>query len=73
MSTDALKLRPIALDEDQAFDLRQLLAEAEAIQELASRSSGENEEDFEMMKNASRVTFRLLSRARNLIESEKAA
>lgn len=64
-------LKPIQIEPDQAFALRQLLAEAEAIQEMATRISGDNEEDFDMLQNANRVTFRLLMDARKLVGSSE--
>lgn len=64
-------LEPIHIEPDQAFALRQLLAEAEAIQEMATRISGDNEEDFDMLQNANRVTFRLLMDARKLVGSSE--
>lgn len=64
-------LKPIQIGPDQAFALRQLLAEAEAIQEMATRISGDNEEDFDMLQNANRVTFRLLMDARKLVGSSE--
>ncbi|HEX4852760.1 MAG TPA: hypothetical protein VFV21_01155 [Arenimonas sp.] len=68
---DAAMLEPLSISDDQAFMLRQLLAEAEAIQEMATRISGDNEEDFDMLQNANRVTFRLLMEARELVGSKK--
>lgn len=65
-------LKPIHIEPDQAFALRQLLAEAEAIQEMATRISGDNVEDFDMLQNANRVTFRLLMEARELVNADKA-
>ena len=64
---EAAMLEPIRIADDNAFALRQLLAEAEAIQEMATRISGDNEEDFDMLQNANRVTFRLLMEARKLV------
>ena len=64
---DADQLTPIQIAPDRAYELRQLLAEAESIQEMATRISGDNEEDFDMLQNASRVTFRLLMEARQLV------
>ncbi|KFN51987.1 hypothetical protein N790_13225 [Arenimonas malthae CC-JY-1] len=64
-------LEPLSITDDQAFTLRQLLAEAEAIQEMATRISGDNAEDFDMLQNANRVTFRLLMEARELVGPKK--
>lgn len=63
------QLTPINLDADKAYNLRQLLAESEAIQEMVTRVRGDNQEDFDMLQNASRVTFRLLMEAREMLES----
>ena len=69
---EAAMLEPLKLSDDQSFMLRHLLAEAEAIQEMATRISGDNEEDFDMLQNANRVTFRLLIEARELVSATKA-
>ena len=58
----------LEINEDRAFDLRERLAEAEAIQEMAARMKGDSSQDFEMLRNASRVTFRLISEAREILE-----
>ena len=67
------KLKEIRLNADESYQLRELLAEAEAIQEMASRVKdfGCNAEDTDMAENASRVTFRLLMQARELVEAAK--
>lgn len=67
---EQLQARRISLDEDDSYRLRQLLAESEAIQEMATRVRGDNEEDFDMLQNANRVTFRLLDEARKLLEPQ---
>ena len=69
IAKEEAQLREISLGPDQSFELRQLLAEAEAIQELATRvtDGGANVEDFDMLRNANRVTFRLLVQARDLV------
>ncbi len=51
------------LDADNLDSVRSLLREAVAIQELVTRVSGENEEDFDMVQLACNVTFRLISEA----------
>lgn len=47
---------------------RERIDEAIAIQEMAWRTSHDNEEDFDMLKNACHVTFRLLSEAAGLLK-----
>lgn len=47
---------------------RERVDEAIAIQEMAWRTSNDNMEDFDMLKNACHVTFRLLSEAADLLK-----
>ena len=62
--------RPISLGEDQSLTLRDLLAQAEAIQEMSTRIAGDNAEDFDMLQSANRATFRLLQEARELVRAQ---
>jgi len=48
---------------DSLHDARKLLQEGAAIQEMASRVSGDNEEDFDMLQRAASVSLRLLEEA----------
>lgn len=55
--------RTVTLDADKLESVRTLLSEAVAIQELMTRVSGDNEEDFEMLQRACGVTYRLVEEA----------
>ena len=55
------------LSADNLSDARKLLQEAAAIQEMASRVSGDNEEDFDMLQRAASVTLRLVEEAGELL------
>ena len=52
---------------DKVNDARRLLLEAAAIQEMASRVSGDNEEDFDMLQRAASASLRLLEEAGELL------
>lgn len=55
--------RTVTLDADKLESVRTLLSEAVAIQELVTRVSGDNEEDFDMLQRACAVTYRLVEEA----------
>ena len=56
------------ISSDDLGGAQNLIEEAIAIQEMAWRTSNDNEEDFDMLKNACHVTFRLLSEAAGLLK-----
>jgi len=58
----------IALNADNVGRARTLIGEAVAIQELVTRVSGDNHEDFDMVQRACNVTFRLVEEAGSLLE-----
>lgn len=60
-------LTKAALSPDDIAQARTLLQEAAAIQEMASRVSGDNEEDFDMLQRAASVTLRLVEEASGLL------
>lgn len=60
-------LMKAALSPDDIAQARTLLQEAAAIQEMASRVSGDNEEDFDMLQRAASVTLRLVEEASGLL------
>lgn len=60
----------VAMAADDLSLARERIDEAISIQEMAWRTSNDNEEDFDMLKNACHVTFRLLSEAADMLKKE---
>ena len=56
---------------DDLASARALLSEAIAVQEMATRISGDNEEDFDMLQRACSMTFRTLEQAATLLEGAR--
>lgn len=65
MASESVAMAPLTMD---AFDSASLLiSEATALLEMTWRTSNDNEEDFDMIQSACRVTFRLLEEAQALL------
>lgn len=64
-------LKEATVSPDDLAKARTLLQEAAAIQEMASRVSGDNEEDFDMLQRAASVTLRVLEEASALLKGAR--
>ncbi|WP_394694892.1 hypothetical protein [Pseudoxanthomonas japonensis] len=54
------------------IEILEKIDQAIAIQEMASRVDGVNEEDFDMLQRSCAVTFRLLEEAKSLLVQRSA-
>lgn len=59
------------MDTESLDNVTRMLAEVTALQEMATRITGENEEDFDMLQRASAVSMRMLEEATAMLQKAR--